>query len=136
MVRLPNWPERLAATVTAARGKTFAYGRHDCVVFTRDCVEAVTGARPGGGARPRYATAASALRAMKRTAGASSVEALATVYLGSPVRAEEAQRGDIVMYPGAPPALGVCLGARAALLAPDAGLAMHPMSVIAMAWRV
>ena len=145
--RRPDWPECLAETVRAARGRPFQWGRHDCALFACDCIAAMTGVDPAARFRGRYKTARGAVGALKRygssaegfgpqAGGVRSLEELATRVLGVPIRPEMARRGDIVSFDTAlGPVLGVSLGSRAAFTGPE-GLTFVPVSATRQAWRV
>lgn len=54
MMRRPDWPERLAAVVDAARNRTFRWGQHDCALFALDCIDAQTGGQVAARFRGAY----------------------------------------------------------------------------------
>ena len=134
--RRPDWPERLAEAVRAARGRPFAWGRHDCALFAFDCVRAMTGVDHLAAFRGRYRSAKGAARALKRIGGVETLEELVVGIFGQPEPIVAAQRGDVVLLDTERgPALGVCLGARSAFAGPD-GLAYAPTASARAAWRV
>lgn len=61
-MRLPDWHQRLAATIEAATLRPFVYGEHDCCTFAADCVLAVTGRDLASPWRGAYATPAAGLK--------------------------------------------------------------------------
>ena len=136
MTRRHDWPERLAEVVRAARGKRFAWGRHDCATFAFDCAAAMTGVDRLADFRGRYRTPKGAQRALRRIGGVTTLEDLATALTKRPALPETAQRGDLVLIDSdLGPALGVCLGARAAFVGAH-GLAFVPTAAARRAWRV
>lgn len=139
MIRLPEWPERLAAAIRAARDKPFAWGRFDCALFACDCAAAMTGVDAGARFRDRYRTELGAARALKRIGGVASLEALAIAVLGPPISVAEAQRGDVVLIETEwGPALAViALNGREAF-APSRthGIVALPVASAHSAWRV
>lgn len=133
--RLEGWEGRLVAVVEAARQQPYVLGAHDCFKFTCDAVEALTGenrwAQFAG-----YTTKRQALAMLARYG--SSFEAAFTWFFASPTMPVlRAQRGDALQYVDAEGEhhLGICLGADAAVLAPD-GLRFIPVTRCARAWKV
>ena len=135
-MRRHDWPERLVETISAARTKTFRWGRHDCALFACDCIQAMTGADPAKRFRGAYRTPGGALRALKRLERVTGLEALADRVLGPQIPVARARRGDLVLAErGDGPALGVVTGSQAAFLGPE-GLEMLPLAETSTAWRV
>jgi len=136
MARLPDWPERLAAVVAAARPQAFLLGTHDCLRFSCACVQAVAGVDLW----PQFAgytTPAESLRTIARIAP-SLAQAVSAVLGSQPVPPLLARRGDVLLYVDAGiEHLGVCLGALGAVPGP-AGLAHLPLdhTGFTQAWRV
>jgi hypothetical protein len=64
MTRLPDWRIRLAAYLSAARLREFAYGEHDCAQFAAGAVVAITGVDPAARLGISYATLRGGLRAL------------------------------------------------------------------------
>ncbi|UFN49239.1 hypothetical protein LPC08_00910 [Roseomonas sp. OT10] len=116
MNRLPGWPERLAALITAAEHRPFDATRWNCGRFAMAAVVACTGQRPSWQHRPTLA-------AMADTAG----------YPRVPV--PFARAGDVVLAAD-PERLGVVLDAgRAAFVGPS-GLLRLPITACTTAWRI
>lgn len=105
MHRLPDWEARLAAYLEPLRLRAFAWGEHDCCLFTAGAVLAMTGVDPMPEFRGRYSTAIGAERALRRY-GASTLDATLDGKF-APIAPALAQRGDIVMTGGM---LGVAWG--------------------------
>lgn len=116
MTRLPDWPERLAALITAAEHRPFDAARWNCGRFAMAAVVACTGQRPSWQHRPTLA-------AIADTAG----------YLRVPVAF--ARAGDVVLA-GDPNRLGVVLDAGRAAFVGTAGLLRLPITACTIAWRV
>ena len=136
LLRRVDWPERLAAAVAEARDRPFVWGRHDCVLFAADCVAAMTGVDLAAGVRGRYRTPGGAARHLARDWRVGSAEGLATRLLGPAGPARHARRGDVVAVPTKlGPALGVCLGARAAFVSRE-GLAFVPLAAATASWSI
>ena len=84
--------------------------------------------------RGRYTTARGAVRVMRRL-GWQTLEAAGRDLLGETLPSVPlAQRGDLVLA-GTGLGFGVCLGARAAGIAPE-GLVLVPLAACAFAWRI
>ncbi len=132
LIRLPDWPERLADYVEAARTRAFEYGAHDCCMFAAGAVEAMTGANPMS--RFRYRGRLGAERLIRR---AGSIDALVYRTLGEALPSPaQAGRGDVVIADlenGA--TVGVCLGDDCAF-AGDPGIVFRPRSATRVAWRI
>ena len=116
MNRLPDWPERLAALITAAEHRPFDAARWNCARFALAAVVACTGQRPSWQHRPN-------LTAMADTAGYPRV-------LVSFARA-----GDVVLAAD-PDRLGVMLDAGRVAFVGPAGLLRLPITACTVAWRV
>lgn len=133
MKRFDDWPSRLDAAVEEARKRPFAWGVHDCALFAADMVLAVTGRDLASSWRGGYGSARQALRALRGHGGLAGV---ATKALGDPVSPAQAMRGDVVMTRTHQwPALGICLGAKAAFTGYE-GLVFLPMKDCEQAWHV
>ena len=114
--RLPDWPERLTALITAAEHRAFDGARWNCGRFAMAAVVACTGQRPSWQHQPTLAE-------MADTAGFPRV----------PV--PFARVGDVVLATD-PDRLGVVLDAgRAAFVGPT-GLLRMPITACAIAWRI
>jgi hypothetical protein len=116
VTRLPAWPERLAALITAAEHRPFDMARWNCGRFAMAAVVACTGQRPSWQHRPT-------LSAMADTAGFPRV------------LVPFARVGDVVLAAD-PDRLGVALDAgRVAFVGPE-GLIRLPITACTIAWRV
>lgn len=139
LMRMPDWPERLDAVLSAARHRPFRWGVHDCALFTADAVEAMTGIDPAAAWRGRYGSARSAIALRWRTGLFSwsqlFAEAAERWHLPR-IAPLHAHRGDVVCLdlPTGRPA-GICIGARIASPAKD-GLVFLPRTLARAAWHV
>ncbi|MFD2101868.1 DUF6950 family protein [Tabrizicola soli] len=115
---------------------------HDCAIWAFDLRRDLTGGDDVVALwRGRYRTARGAQRVMRRL-GWSSLEAAGRDLLGDPLPSVHlAQRGDLVLADTGL-GFGICLGARAAGIAPGkgpddpGGLILVPMAACRLAWRV
>ncbi len=134
-LRRAGWERRLAEAIEAARGRAFRWGQHDCAIWAFDLRRDLTGGEDVAGLwRGRYRTARGATRVMRRL-GWQSLEAAGRGLLGDPLPSVHlAQRGDLVLADTGL-GFGVCLGARAAGIAPE-GLVRVPLASCSLAWRI
>ena len=132
---LSGWEHSLAEAIEAARERPFRWGRHDCAIWAFDLRRELTGCYDVAALwRGRYRTARGAVRVMRRL-GWQSLEAAGRDLMGEPLPSVHfAQRGDLVLG-NTGLGFGVCLGARAAGIAPS-GLVLVPLSACALAWRI
>jgi hypothetical protein len=114
--RLPDWPERLAALITAAEHRPFDAARWNCGRFTLAAVVACTGRRPSWQHRATLAE-------MADTAGYPRVPVLF------------ARAGDVVLAAD-PDRMGVVLDAGRVAFVGPAGLVRLPITACTIAWRV
>lgn len=132
LVRLPDWPERLAEYVHQHRGTPFAWGGHDCVRFAAGAVQAMTGCQP---LPTEWSDRTSAARALRRLGGLVPAVSSVLPPLSAPAWA---QRGDVVLVQCAGLArrwLAVCDGPL--LLSPGPhGLLINPSRYAVRAWGV
>lgn len=133
--RRPGWERRLAEAIAAARDRPFRWGQHDCATFAFDLRRELAGGYDVAALwRGRYRTARGAVLVMRRL-GWPSLELAGRDILGEPLPSLHlAQRGDLVLA-GSGLGFGVCLGARAAGIAPE-GLVLVPMAACKLAWRI
>jgi len=133
--RRPGWERRLVDTIEAARGQPFSWGRHDCATFAFDLRREIAGGYDVAALwRGRYTTPRGAVRVMRRL-GWQTLEAAGRDLLSEPLPSVHlAQRGDLVLA-NTGLGFGICLGARAAGIAPE-GLILVPLSSCALAWRI
>ncbi|MGO4326729.1 hypothetical protein AB4Z48_18035 [Cupriavidus sp. 2TAF22] len=133
MVRLEDWPRRLAAFIEARQARAFSWGDSDCCLFVCDAIEAMTGADPGARWRGLYASEKGARRVLRDNSG---VTGIATMVLGAPQPPALAGRGDVVRI-DTPygEALAVCLGGLIAAQGLN-GIEFLAASEAKAAWKV
>jgi hypothetical protein len=90
-MRLPDWPERLAAHIEAHRAVPFTWGVHDCCTFAAGSVLACTGQWPAGW---KWPDAAAAARLLRRLGGLPAAVDRLLPRLAAPL---SAQRGDVLL---------------------------------------
>jgi hypothetical protein len=129
-VRLPDWPERLAAYIAQHRATPFAWGTHDCASFAAGAARVITGCNPWADA---WADRSGAATQLRHSGGI--VAAVDSVLPRLPCPAL-AQRGDVaLMHHAQRRWLAVVDGAHA--WAPTAlGLIATPLSQASTAWSV
>lgn len=137
LTRRPDWPERLAAVVASAHAQPYVLGEWDCLRFCCAAIEAMTDVDFW----PRFAGYKTRRQALVTIAKIAPTlgEAVSHVLQTAPVSVLQARRGDIVLYRDllAEEHLGLCLGARVAVLGPR-GLLRLPLTEAGMvsAWRI
>lgn len=135
MTRPHDWPERLAAAISAHETEPYELGRSDCFTFAMACVEAVTGADPSAGRRKPYKTMRAALSAARKAGFADLPAILASI--GEPIPTAWAGRGDLAVVDGPEgPGFAVCEGALFVGRAPRAGLQRINRSDVITAYRL
>lgn len=148
--RLREWHSRLCCAFDVAGARRFEYGRHDCLQFTAQCVEAVTGTNFAS-RFPAYRDEAGASALLKSHGG---VEGILTACLGEPVSYEQRVRcllptsdlaknprdGDVILAHSkyGPTAGVVFFGACVFASSPDDAHGMWTTgpSCIRKAWRI
>lgn len=135
MPRLEGWETRLQQLVDAARDRAYVLGEHDCFRLACRVVQAVVGVDRW----PEFAGYTSRREALALLARhGSSFEAAFDGFFGAPaVPASRTRRGDLlcVQTSDGEKHLAVCLGAPAALLAPQ-GLIFTPTRLARCGWQV
>jgi len=133
MMRLDDWPTRLAAFVEARRERAFSWGESDCCLFVCDGVEAITGVDPAARWRGLYTSEKGARRLLRDNGG---VAGLAELAFGSPIQTPLAGRGDVVLIDTpAGEALALCTGQVIAAQG-EVGLEFHPIGAAKAAWKI
>ena len=147
IIRKSNWPEILLVEVAAAKDRPFAFGSHDCCMFSSSLVLAYTGVDPAKKLRG-YKSAIGASRMLKEQGKGTLLRTMTAVMKehGCPRATHVAllKRGDICMtkiqlplsvVPGGVEewAVGICLG-EVAVFASD-GVVYIPMSKIQRGWH-
>ena len=126
--RLPDWPERLAATIAAHRDTPFQWGVHDCALWACNTVQCLTGTDIVADLRGAWHTASEALRVLQGGGGL-----LAMISARLPERAPRgmARRGDVVCVAiDGRPTLGVVAGNGRWCAPGAAGMLFRPMAEV------
>lgn len=127
-----GWRERFDALVAERMHTPYAWGEHDCCLWTADSVLAVSGVDHAAAWRGTYADAAGGARLLAELGGLSALAAMA----GDPILPLMAAVGDIgIVEHGGRQSLAVCTG-DCWLLAATHGLAVKPFDAATAAWRV
>lgn len=139
LMRVPTWPEILAAYAEEVRGERLDYGEMDCVLLAAGWLRRVTG-RDVLADLEGWTDGVSARLALARVGGdllAAAGDVLAA--RGCPaIEPRRARRGDVIgldadgEWGGA---LGVCLGGDALAIV-DGRVDVVPMAWAVRAWRV
>jgi hypothetical protein len=130
MKRLPGWRGRLAATISAHRGRRFSPGKHDCGILAADCVLAITGVDLAEPYRGRYSTLNSANRLLKERGYASIADLVAELF--PEISPALAQIGDLMLVDDT---IGVCNGETVAVYG-EHGVGFLPRSRASRAFEV
>lgn len=126
ITRHQDWPERLAEQIASAQNKEYVLGTHDCLRFTCQCIEAMTGIDLWPQFKG-YKTLREAQEKIKSIAPTLK-EAACKVLGAEPSPTIAARRGDVILFNDTfGEHLGVCTGASAAVLQRH-GLALLPTS--------
>lgn len=133
-MRAQDWQARLVAYLHGAAREPFAFGRHDCALFSAGAVEAMTGADMARDWRGRYSTMRGGLRALRKAGYADHVALAASMF--EDVAPSLAQPGDLAVVPTDDgPALGVVQGEAVYVLGPQ-GLGLVSILRAERAFRV
>ena len=132
-MRIEGWEQRFHAKFTEAQGREFQWGKHDCVLFAADIVEALTGIDHAAEFRGRYRTPRGALRIV------GNLETFPDQYFKR-IPVTRAQRGDLVFVDGDNPfggSLGVVApGGVQIATAGENGLDLVSIRRGSAAWKV
>lgn len=131
MNRLSDWEPRLADYLEWAGQQTYAYGRHDCLLYCAGAVKAVTGKDLAGGHRGKYRTEKGAARYLAKLGHRSPASLIDSLLPEKPIA--KAMRGDIILDDDG--ICGVVIGGDA-LMAGDGGLKRVPRAQWRRAWAV
>lgn len=134
IIRLADWPQRLAAYLASRQFTPFLWGSNDCCRFAADGVQAITGHDYMASLRSQYATPLQASRLLKKQDGLLQ---LTCKQIGQPLPSPlMASRGDVVLFDTpAGTALGLCVGAQIAS-AGISGTVFCSMTAALAAWGV
>lgn len=107
LTRFEDWPERLAVYLDRLHEEPFAWGKHDCILFTAGAIKTQTGVDLAPDVAGTYSTKLEACKVLKERFSGTLARTV-TDTLGEPVHVAMAGSGDIVRRNKA---LGVCAGA-------------------------
>lgn len=137
MSRIQNWPRALDQALAEAADLEFEWGTVDCVQWTAEIIEVLTGTNPILEHRGTYDSEFAAKRILAQFGG--SLTAGWTAILGDPIPPLTAQRGDlcVVVDEMDQQCCGVVdmTGERVACLSLD-GLEYLPLTAAVVAWRI
>lgn len=134
MNRPPDWPKRLESFIAHRESMPFEWGVNDCCTFAAAWIDLLRGTNVLKTlAIGPYSTAGEAVFLLSDRGG---VEGVACAFLGEPIHALLAGRGDIVLLnEGGRKSLGVCVGAQ--IVGPGKnGLERRSILQGVYAWRV
>lgn len=132
MPKHPEWEARLAAVVTQAHARPFAWGVHDCCLWAADCVQAQTGEDPASDVRGAYDNARDAAALIKQHGGMAALG----VRAGAPIPPLLATHGDIGLASHEGRELLVLCNGDHWLATGPCGLVVLPLQLAINAWRV
>jgi hypothetical protein len=144
IVRKQNWPTILANMIADAYCEPFAWGTHDCCIWSADVIMAMseTSVDLGASYRSTYHDEAGANAIISAATGGGDLEDLivqiTTAYGFDEISPNQAQRGDLVLADTSTgPGAGIIGpdGREGFFVAPD-GLVLIGLSDIRRAWRI
>lgn len=155
--RIEGWEARLAEVIEGARKEPYLLGKHDCLRVALLSVNALTGENLWPNFEGKYSTRHGAKRLlasldqwpalarkpisievakeMVRSQGSHFDAAFSFLFDTMMVSPKLARRGDICKYSDVEDHLGVCIGARVAVLN-DSGLSFVPLPLCGGCWRI
>ena len=141
MKRKPDWAVRLLEFLDEATLRPYAWGVHDCCIFTCDAVLAMTGTDPAAPFRGHYHDRSTAYRALQAFAGGGireSAEKIAGTHGCPGVPVAKARRGDVVLLEGGNgPTLGIIdLMGFNILSVVSVGYTAMPLAKGVAAWQI
>lgn len=140
-MRYSDWQTRAAKFLIEMRSKPFAWGEHDCALFSCNFIHVITGVDPASPFRGKYHDKLTAYVALKNFAG-SGLAATAEKICADLRFPENAphfhQRGDVALCDqGGEDALGIIdLSGQSVIIAGEQGLVSLPLSCVKRTWRV
>ncbi|EKF17060.1 DUF6950 family protein [Nitratireductor pacificus] len=137
MTRFSFWRPALAAYFDSVKDREFAWGTHDCALFSAGGVEAMTGIDFAAGYRGRYSSLAGGLRLLRAEGFATHADLAAKHF--AEIHPSQAQVGDIAairaddagLY-----ALGLVQGARILFLSVEGGIGSSDLLSAERAFRI
>lgn len=136
LTRRADWPACLAAWFNRSRRIGFAWGLHDCCLWSASGICALTDVDLAAPLRGLYNTIEGARAAMLEHYGTADVWQIPAAHGLVAIPVAQARRGDLVGYPmRRRHSLGQCGGLKSAFLGRDR-LIWVPTLECAKAWRV
>lgn len=127
-----GWRDRFDALVAERMSTPYAWGVHDCCLWTADCALATTGVDHAAAWRGTYSDAAGAMRLLAELGGLAALAGRA----GYPIPPLTCATGDIgIVEHDGRQSLAVCAG-PVWLVAASQGLAALPLEMASSGWRV
>jgi hypothetical protein len=144
IARLENWPTTLSAMIVDAQDEPFAWGTHDCCMWSADVVKAmsVAGIDLAAPYRGTYSDAAGAAAVISGATGGGTLEDLmvqiAAQYTLPEFAPAFAWRGDIALFDtDTGPAMGIVGNdTAAAFVSPDGLVWMDLTTQVRRVWRI
>lgn len=130
-MRVQNWPRLLDDLIQDCQTKTYELGVHDCFTVATQWLYTATGKDRRG--EFAYTTKDEAIALIMSHGG---FESAFSWYFDTPmIGVNHASRGDIVGYADRMKHLGICIGARVAVLS-EQGMSFVSLSRCFGAWRI
>ena len=146
-MRADNWPQILADALNEVRETDFEWGKTDCLYWTNNVVEKMTGRNPIADychklgiseIEQHYKSSKGFKRLLKKHKIKSFYDMVCNIY-GQPIRATFAQRGDLVMLDMEETeqrhTLGICRGQDVVFKSLESTF-LVPLSSCSWAWRI
>ena len=130
-MRIEGWEARLIEYIDQSNAKPFAWGSHDCIIWSGKWVAMVTGSDHIAEWIGRYKTESGALRVLKRLGYSSPADAVSGRLPSRPVLM--ARRGDLVLHEQN--SIGICTGIKSYFLT-EQGITAAPTGECIRAWTV
>lgn len=131
-MRRADWVKQMWATVDAYRGVPFAWGTHDCCLFSARMRDAIHDTTLTATLLAQYSDDVSGQAFL---ASFDNLEAAVTSFLGAPQKMALTKRGQVCLIStDAGDGLGVCVGYQIAVASPDVGIAFYPFEAIQKSW--
>ena len=146
-MRREDWPSILTEALAEAKDTPFSWGEFDCLYWTGKTIKRYTDRDPiaecckelGLSPDERYYKSAKGMKKLIEKYSFDSFYDMACQMYGSPIKAVQAQRGDLVMIEVIGtvqrPTLGICRGIDAMFKTLDVTV-LIPLAKCTCAWRI
>ena len=115
-MRVENWDSKLQKVITKTQAKeVFEYGKNDCITFTQQCVEAITGKNIFKHKWKSLKDGKELVKKLKKKDLLSAAQWVAKENNFKQIDIKFAQRGDVLYYKDEfdwDGTLGVCIGSN------------------------